>query len=838
MQRFPLVAKIYVWAVILAGVPAFVCAYHLGVDLTQWRVLLALCGICAIAVFWNIPLFTSKSGENSSRMSLAFVPTFFTLLCFGPFAGMISVVAGYIATSLSPKRGHYFQILFNVSAVAVSVLAAGMILRQADLALPGGVMASPHPVGSADHWKMLGDKVPYIFLASLAYYLINTVSIATAIALTTGANPLQIWRAHFLWTGPGYFAGASCATIIYALGIGENLRASPDRWGVILAVAAPILFLTYYSYKIYMDKVQANERHIQALERSKEELQQLYLSTVESLALAIEAKDQYTREHILRVQKTAVAIAEAMGLSGDELRGIHTGALLHDIGKLGIPEHILAKPGKLTPDEYEKIKAHPAIGSMILEPVRFPWPVLPAVRSHHERWDGKGYPDGLKGEQIPLAGRIMAVADVYDALTSDRSYREGWAHEKACSYICENAGTHFDPVVVGAFLDVMQHNALLHNNARSPKERAVDTAHDARGEVVEGIKRASFEYISLYEISQTVSVTLNLKETLSLLANKINNIFGGTACVLLLGDDDTLRAEMAVGANEPFFRGAQARRGEGMTGTVALRGEGRLDPYDRGDLLLASAHTPWTNLEAALIAPLFADNKVIGTVNLYHERADGFDSEDLRVLLAVSAQAGRAIKNATLFEKTRESALTDALTGLHNARYLALFLQQELHRAGADERPLSVLVMDLDNFKPINDTFGHPRGDEVLRDLARVFKTSLRSGDLIARYAGDEFVAVLPDAGPAEAAVVAEKLRAAVAAYDPRVSGNDLGGIRVGISIGSASFPEDVADAATLIACADAAMYHDKSLRKSQRPRPTDPSGGGGGPVPKLRLVA
>ena len=145
-----------------------------------------------------------------------------------------------------------------------------------------------------------------------------------------------------------------------------------------------------------------------------------------------------------------------MGLHGPELEGLKTGALLHDIGKLGVPEYVLLKPGRLTDEEFAKVKKHPEIGAAILDPVDFPWPVLPVVKYHHEKWDGSGYPEGLKGEEIPLTARILAVGDVYDALTSNRSYRHAMTHEEALETIREGVGTHFDPKVAEAFFDVIE----------------------------------------------------------------------------------------------------------------------------------------------------------------------------------------------------------------------------------------------------------------------------------------------------------------------------------------------------------------------------------------------
>ena len=179
----------------------------------------------------------------------------------------------------------------------------------------------------------------------------------------------------------------------------------------------------------------------------------LHLATIEALALAIDAKDQTAQSHIRRVQVYAAGIAKALGMPDHEIQGVKTAALLHDIGKLAVPEHILSKPGPLTQEEFQKIRIHPQVGAEIISAVPFPYPVAPLILSHHERWDGKGYPQGLKGDEIPLGARILSVVDYFDALTSDRPYHRAMEHDAALALLEQEAGKALDPQVVATFFE-------------------------------------------------------------------------------------------------------------------------------------------------------------------------------------------------------------------------------------------------------------------------------------------------------------------------------------------------------------------------------------------------
>lgn len=540
-------------------------------------------------------------------------------------------------------------------------------------------------------------------------------------------------------------------------------------------------------------------------EAARAEGRRLCLDLAGSLACIIEAKAGYDLGHVVRVQLYCSEMCKELRTDEDTEQAVSAAALMHEIGRLGISHTLLVKRADLTPEEWERIQEYPLLGSRILETIPFPWPVAQIVRHHKERVDGTGYPDGLRGDAIPLGARILAVADAYDAMASPRTYRSGRTPQEAMEQIRQGAGSAFDPRVVEAFFRVMDrvHARLVTAGSWILPSTPGEIADAAR------------EVHALQELASSVSTQLSLSDTLAALSLHLGELVECSACVVYLRDGDFLRACGAYGVNAAYFQGSAARMGTYLTGRVASRGEPALASYMEADLMLAPAEEAWITLRSTLVVPLRVDNRIIGTLNLYHTEPDAFTQDDLRVAALVGELVARGIENARIFEKTRESAFTDPLTGLRNARYLRHYLDQELNRARKNGHSLAVLGVDLDRFKSVNDTFGHERGDEVLRDLGALFEQQLRNYDVVARYAGDEFVIVLPETHRQDARLVAQKIEGAVSRYAEGVRQSEAGFPALGVSIGIAVFPEDGDTARDLLAAADQQMYRSKRARRA-----------------------
>ena len=362
---------------------------------------------------------------------------------------------------------------------------------------------------------------------------------------------------------------------------------------------------------------------------------------------------------------------------------------------------MLLKTGRLTPAEYEIVKRHSLIGSDLLEPIPFPWPVAPAVKHHHERMDGTGYPDGLAGDQIPLSARILAVADVYDALTSRRSYREAWPRERARQYLCGLSGRHFDHKVVNAFMQVVREMEPDLEAAGKAAPARMSRSEADFGQAARQIHRMSVEIWALHEIGQALAGNLGIDATLAQIVQKIESVFPGCAALFLQKDalDGPLVVRVASGVGREAFEGMHASAG-GMTDRAVVGKKGYLGAYRSGDLIHPGAGGSSLEmrerrpLKSALIAPVVVEGDLLGALTLYHSEPDAFDAGGRKLLTMIADRIGPAVYNGLLFERARSHALTDTLTGLYNMRYFTNYVADLCEKSQLRGAPAAKEIAD------------------------------------------------------------------------------------------------------------------------------------------------
>jgi len=561
-----------------------------------------------------------------------------------------------------------------------------------------------------------------------------------------------------------------------------------------------------------------------------EALSRLHLATAEALATAIDAKDQTTHCHVRRVQIYAAGMGEVFGLSENEIAALKAGALLHDVGKLAVPPHILNKPGPLTPAEFEKMKIHTVVGAQILGRVDFPYPVIPIIRHHHEQWDGRGYPDKLRGEQIPITARIISVVDCFDSVREDRPFRRGMTLDEATALLLRGAGIHFDPVVVEQFIKHLPRFdaeiarlGLQHQPPNYPTEpiqmSTVDIAQTReRGSFIayDQIKKAHREVYALYEIARTFGTSLNVEHTLEILVDKVGHVVPFDTCVVFIYDDvnGIAAARHVVGKNAQKLAGRRMALGEGVTG-FALANKSPVNQLHPS--LDFTDMNPEAGIRYRSMAslPLFKEEVLLGALSVYSSDLEQYSDDHMRVLETVTRLASDALGNAMQHAEAESNALTDPLTGLPNARYLALRFEEEAARARRTDRTFQVVMLDLDEFKNVNDTFGHKIGDRMLREVAHIIEGQLREYDFLARYGGDEFVALVQEVVGAQVEELCHRIESAVSRFSLAVGKNRSA--RVGISIGTATFGIDGETLDQLVVAADNEMYRMKSNHRLER---------------------
>ena len=649
MQTYSTAARAFISFICLLGLMALVSALAgpalPGDKLALLPTLLAM-GAAGIAGTRKIYLLRTTERGQSRYVTLGFLVTFATLLALGVRAGVLAGITSALCADLYTysaasyeKRLFPHQILFNMASIATTAWGAGHVFA----ALNGSI----GHVGSRSLVAVLS--------AMLGYFLLNTGLLAAVLSLCSRQRFLAVWRANFWWAFPLHLMGAAYVALAIIF-IHDT---------ALIILAASIAPFAYQYYKMYGDHVAQKQTLINELEAGREMLGELYLSTVKSLATAIAAKDQYTHAHIHRVQHYAVAVAQKLGVSGDEMEAIRTGAVLHDIGKLGVPDYVLLKPGRLTPEEYAKMQRHPVVGANILEPVNFPWPVVSVVRHHHERWDGKGYPDGLAGHAIPLGARILTVADVYDALTTDRPYRAAWSREQTEEYLRAQAGIHFDPDVVAAFVQVVgQITDILprgEEDAQNAPSEADAPTDSAASRTSLQIGRTASELWVLYEVGSTLGSAAPMQKRLETLGSKLTSIRPGTTCAFMLYDnveniecaasfhdmpgaassepardagrkaeEPELRLVAAAGVNADLLYQPSFLEDDAPCSIVARDGKTYRGAYGDNGLNQSLPGAPERPMQSVLIVPLRADagsgRESLGVMAFYHRDSDASPS--------------------------------------------------------------------------------------------------------------------------------------------------------------------------------------------------------------------
>lgn len=583
--------------------------------------------------------------------------------------------------------------------------------------------------------------------------------------------------------------------------------------------------------RLYLERLESEKVHAQ-------EVASLHLRTIGALALAIEAKDHVTHDHVQRVQTYALEVGKELDLDKTGLDALQAASLLHDIGKLAVPEHIISKPGKLSPEEFEKMKIHPIVGAEILERVRFPYPVAPMVRSHHEKWDGKGYPDGLKGEDIPIGARILAAVDCLDALASDRQYRRAYPLDQAMAIVAQESGTSFDPKVVAILqrryveLEKMARSsadviepAKLSTEARVERGAAPAAGLEHEGapskeatgasqipaDFLVSMAAARQEVQALLEMAQNLGNSLSLPETLSLMAARLKQLVHFDALAVYVVRHEKLAPEYVIGEDLLLFSSLEIPVGQGLSGWVAenrkpiVNGNPSVEPGYLND------PAKFSKLNSALAVPLEDCAGVVGVLALYRNERDAFARDQLRIVQAITSKLAVAVRNSLMYRQAATSATTDYLTGLPNTRSLFMHLDAELSRCQRMGDPLILMVCDLDNFKEVNDRFGHLAGNKLLGVVAEALRGCCREYDYVARMGGDEFVVVLPGMSADDAGAKRRQLEQAVARAGLEVCGESI----MSLSIGQAEFEREGRTVEDLLAEADRRMYQSKQKRSA-----------------------
>jgi diguanylate cyclase (GGDEF)-like protein/putative nucleotidyltransferase with HDIG domain len=730
--ELPVKLKAYIIFLACTASPISIWAAH---DLftntynTNWLILFCL-------TLFTIPFFLFFRSANATL----FIGDAFIMAIAMMYGAAPCLAATFCNTLLisifAPRPKVYaYRIVFNTSS---TILVAWLYSSAFELVRHGS------------------DQTPDIILAAatlaVTYFFANSVLTSVAISWSIKESVIRFWAKTCI---PMALDFSFSATIATAMALLKN---SSGPFAPL--AAAPLVVIVWGYIRLNQVKMTEAEKHLS-------EQEQLYLRTVESLALAVDAKDQTTYGHIRRVRAYATGLARLCGIKDpDELKAIETGSLLHDIGKIAIEDYILNKPGRLSKQEFEKIKVHAAAGDEILQQVQFPFPVAKYVRSHHERWDGLGYPDGLKGEDIPLGARILAVADAFDAIRFSRPYKLSMATDEAIDVLRTQAGIVYDPGLVQLFID---HIDELEETAVRESENAPALSFRSYFETWDRYpsdqpsnqsihKDIPGEMVQLAEFCSTIAGNLDVRDILPAFCRRMERIVPFSTCALYLSDGGHgIVAAHASGKFSELLKGHSIEMGKGISGWVAAYMRPMINTGPALDF--QGINGEFTSFTDALVVPIVCEDESLGTISLYAEKPISYGQYDLNILEILASLLAPMIAESKKQEASTSQDAVDPTTKIHRIPFLTAVGPQLISQAGKNRTPLSLIYMEIGNLIQISRVFGGPLANSILRRTADCIKPELRETDILVRYGYQGFVALLPGVRDEQAVRCIQRLK-------------------------------------------------------------------------------
>jgi diguanylate cyclase (GGDEF)-like protein/putative nucleotidyltransferase with HDIG domain len=771
----PAKLKIYIVGLTLFAIPIIIYACW-DISHTTYKsgwIVLTILTVLTVPFYLLLPSVSTIVGIGDAYvMSIAMLYGIWPCI----IATLFHSLAGSLFVPNRPKI-YLYRVVFNISSTICCAFAYGSIFR----------FMTSTPIRSYTE-IIQGSSISNLILAiaalTITFFLLNSFSTAAAICLANQQKILKFWVKNYLSLGVEFSVSSVSAGLIVGL-------AKISEWYPI--AAAPLIGVVWGWNKINKAKTMEAEQHLK-------EQEQLYLRTVESLALAVDAKDQTTYGHIRRVKAYALGLAKLCGISdANELMAIETGSLLHDIGKLAIEDYILNKPGKLSKQEFEKMKMHAEAGDEILRQIKFPFPVANYVRSHHERWDGKGYPDGLKGEEIPIGARILAVADAFDAIRSSRPYKLSFGIHDSTELLRAQAGTVYDPHLIDLFLahlDELETEAqgivqnlpeLSFRKYFEKVDRAIASANNSSTSQHHAGNPA--ELVQLFEICSNLGRYMDFADILPTIVRRIERLVPFTTCAVYADNgDDSLAIIHATGKYAKTLEGVTIGMGKGISGWVAAYRRPIINTAPSLDFQdLPGDFTPLTD---ALIVPMLMDGGCVGTISLYAQLPISYTQNHLRMMETVaSALAPLIVKRKSERAGGDAGEIIDPITKTYRVAYLAVTGSQMVGLAERNQSPLSLLCLDVKNLAQTINLYGSSTGDMVLRKVADSLRAELRETDVLVRYGHSGFVALLPGVRADQAFRCAQRLQQQIRSAS---AGSFLGhSILIECQTAVASYPSD-----------------------------------------------